>query len=772
VWNALWNAVWNAVSGAVLVRAAVLLCGSASLAGPSAALPVAALGPQTSEAPLAGSAASALDAAARIEALRRTAQQGLDPGEQQAALEQLFRSGTPEADAALLAVFDGSAGEIALRAARAIAQRRPLGGALLERVEQACAANPRRPLSAAVLGEWLPAAGERSAELPAVEAAAALRVLDLLLRLRSSSDPSLVRAARVGLERYFARAAELERIDGAVTWLAGASARGMDPLEAASRRARLVLAHAVDPRPALEAAQALARASVAAQPLRGTLEQLAWSMQAAYLEGIAQIALAQPAAAEAALARAIALGEALVRERADLWPDPREPDERHVDLAIERFELLGVAHLGAILAGLASGAPPDAPNLRAHALAAHEASLSAQIAAATTGRGDGLGGWDDLLDRDLAPRRLCLSNARSRALPPERALLLLEGLLRVLGAVAPTELPGFVGAAADEDPFADPARRARYEALVDARLSGLDNAIGRVRTAEVFDALQALMLRQMRLDLAEWRSRVLEDGGRELLEQRVPSTAALDLASLLRRDGRAEAAAALCQRALDDLARQKWSKAYLWSPWQAARLAAARGAALTDAKQPLEAERVLLEALQRLEELESSLVERRGDASKDGQWARGLEGFVRTVRLTRAAVYVSLAVNANVRLADQAKALAYFEQSWALDPGEDGQIMLACYRARSGEFAAARAALASVLPEPRHYYNLACTYALLGEAERALEFLALELAEGNSSPGARERQQSWALEDPDLSALRADPRFQALVAPTPRAAAR
>jgi hypothetical protein len=58
---------------------------------------------------------------------------------------------------------------------------------------------------------------------------------------------------------------------------------------------------------------------------------------------------------------------------------------------------------------------------------------------------------------------------------------------------------------------------------------------------------------------------------------------------------------------------------------------------------------------------------------------------------------------------------------------------------------------------------MACTHALLGETEVALEWLKRDLEENHGSPGARARQQEWARSDPDLASLRGDPRFEALV---------
>ena len=90
-------------------------------------------------------------------------------------------------------------------------------------------------------------------------------------------------------------------------------------------------------------------------------------------------------------------------------------------------------------------------------------------------------------------------------------------------------------------------------------------------------------------------------------------------------------------------------------------------------------------------------------------------------------------------------------------------VLLACYRARSGRGDEARALLRTVRPGPQTWYNLACTYALLGETAEALRWLEVELEEGQPSAAARARQAAWARTDPDLASLRDDPRFEALV---------
>jgi hypothetical protein len=68
------------------------------------------------------------------------------------------------------------------------------------------------------------------------------------------------------------------------------------------------------------------------------------------------------------------------------------------------------------------------------------------------------------------------------------------------------------------------------------------------------------------------------------------------------------------------------------------------------------------------------------------------------------------------------------------------------------------------MPEsPYNYYNIACTYALLGDVELALDYLTRDLRAGKKSAAAIERQRVWARADPDLTRLRDDPRFTALV---------
>ena len=200
----------------------------------------------------------------------------------------------------------------------------------------------------------------------------------------------------------------------------------------------------------------------------------------------------------------------------------------------------------------------------------------------------------------------------------------------------------------------------------------------------------------------------------------------------------------------------------LWVASFAARCEIVIGGAYMDEDLAREAEDALLSARRRLEEREASL---RSELERESEPIRrlGWEAEIRRSERLRADALTSLAVNANVRMGEVERALAFFEEAYALDPNEFARVLLACYRARMGRIAEARALLADVPPSPNLHYNMACTFALLGEHDLALDFLARDLEENHPSEGSRQRQKDWALGDPDLASLRGDVRFQRLV---------
>ncbi len=75
---------------------------------------------------------------------------------------------------------------------------------------------------------------------------------------------------------------------------------------------------------------------------------------------------------------------------------------------------------------------------------------------------------------------------------------------------------------------------------------------------------------------------------------------------------------------------------------------------------------------------------------------------------------------------------------------------------RDRALAWARQALAIDPEEPSILYNVACTYALLGQTEEAIDCLEKVMERGHWYRG-------WAAKDPDLDSLRSKPRFQALL---------
>jgi len=60
--------------------------------------------------------------------------------------------------------------------------------------------------------------------------------------------------------------------------------------------------------------------------------------------------------------------------------------------------------------------------------------------------------------------------------------------------------------------------------------------------------------------------------------------------------------------------------------------------------------------------------------------------------------------------------------------------------------------------DTRTTYNLACVYARLGDTDKALEFLARSVKSGRCR-----RQIKWVKIDPDLAAVRGDPRFSQIL---------
>jgi tetratricopeptide (TPR) repeat protein len=217
----------------------------------------------------------------------------------------------------------------------------------------------------------------------------------------------------------------------------------------------------------------------------------------------------------------------------------------------------------------------------------------------------------------------------------------------------------------------------------------------------------------------------------------------------------------LCERALSTL-RTAPLGSPLWSEYSSARFELLLGSTYMDEARAHEAEQAYEAGERRLAAIEQKLREMRG-AEAESEAARGWEAQRRMVAEMRGEALLSLAVNANVRMGDPARALAFFERAYELNQSSFMRVLRACYRARSGKAAEARTVLASVVPTPALYYNIACTHALLGEPGPALDFLERDLDENHPTAGARTQKLEWMRKDPDLASLRGEARYQRLL---------
>jgi len=260
-------------------------------------------------------------------------------------------------------------------------------------------------------------------------------------------------------------------------------------------------------------------------------------------------------------------------------------------------------------------------------------------------------------------------------------------------------------------------------------------------------------LKRRRFTLATEIQGTPQEREQSLLDVRIPASLALWISRDLRNEGRSPEGRDYVRRMRVDLESAGISRWWYYLGLERlAQIEMAIGSSWTDEDEPTRAEEELKKAVERLEGIEQRMVE-----------VGASERQMAPVRAIRCTALVSLAVNANVKQHDPDKALAYYERAYELRQDDFMRILLACYRARSGRAEEARALLREVRPYGQVYYNIACTHALLGEKEQALEMLERELNENYASAASRERQKEWAREDPDLASLRGDPRFEQLV---------
>ena len=603
----------------------------------------------------------------------------------------------------------------------------------------------------------------------------ALEQLERGLELAAFQDVAFV-AARVA-ERGGARGRVLERLaagpqaigTAAYSELLAQAGRALaeDPLTLATPRQRAELLgrlRAADPRIAAAAQRALAglfarlralgdwtrmeslAAALQREGLRHEPQLWAWRMVAA-LEGSAQNTPAETlaqawlaceprsvSAAQAAAAAACVRGEwTLARQR--LAPAVAATPAERLELALARVAL---------------AAPGEERRARALELRRCVWSLRAQGLAA---------GWELLLDGDTGLIGM-LSMAREReGWMRSDQLEWLSALARELGAVFPRTLPGFAGA---ESVPLEPGELVHLERmleqqqlelqrenarLLDATLRELD-PLGPPPEDELAWMDGVSTLTRLETELSQVRS----GEPAAALERQWPSTLALTLAAEWWSEHQPERARALLDALEADLDRDPASFRWLWGVEFRAELERLRGSGRGDSGEPEAAEAELLRAIERLEALQRELLSR-------GAGERALAA----VRSRCASVFVSLAVNANVRLRQPERALQYFEKAWALRQDDFMRGLRACYLARALRTAEARAMIALCPRSPSTLYNLACAHALLGERTVALDLLEADFEQNLPTRGMRSRQGEWAQDDPDLASLREEPRFRALL---------
>ncbi len=564
------------------------------------------------------------------------------------------------------------------------------------------------------------------------------------------------RGGRDAWERLLARLRELGEAERALHLLSGLAEQGIDERLVEYHRARLAFYPGADPDSAAAAARALRAVHASEDPVESRM----WLFRAFHFEGMAELGAGRPAEADRLFARAEAVLDGVLAFRRDLQDE--ESRRAHLEALLARA-IVGVAR---ILTGQRLDPPVPRSELIERARQIHEVALEAQLGYARSGL-DAQASLDSLLDAELSPFRLLFAGFALPGLDQKTALELEGELGRLFATVAPAEFPGFDGYDPLLDPLADPRRKdllvqilfARFDEYVEQindRQMRMDQARYELPFTlpdpEVLFELQ--VLRYRRLELHEALKDLAGKGERQLRELRVPCSLALWVARDLRNEGRTVEARRLATDMREDLEKEGSHHAFFWGLELQAEIEIAIGSSWTDEGEPRRAEEELLAAVARLEEIEKRLEENGAGPAQ-----------LKNVRSLRSSALVSLAVNANVKLGDPERALGYYERAYELRQDEFMRVLLACYRARSGRQAEARALLREVKPGPQVYYNLACTHALLGERERALDYLEKELLENHLSPGSLERQKEWARGDPDLAGVRDDPRFERLTSP-------
>lgn len=687
----------------------------------------------------------------RLAALAARAREEGDPLLRSAALRALAKVGGSDALAELIALLS-SAGraerDLIARLTNDLAQASPPAREALNGLVIDSFLEGSTPLSADVLALLLPTYGKHLAERSRDGITARDRAPLVLGRRHSSA--AVRRAAERGLEALLNRLRDLERFDEAENLLArfaeeGVASRGLLFLRAVGS----LHEGGSSPDDVLAMTRRLDRSA-------GELTSFAeerWRARGALLEANALIALDRNEEAAASLERSADLYRGLLARRLDrngeqgaAWQRDLLVDCALVDFA-EAFRL--------VASGFDGGDPGVLARLRkAHIwlLRADRLSIESDVPGST--------GLDLLFAEVTSPYRCVFATQPHKAWPAARALAVQAELGRALASISAREMPGFEPfedlTARMRDPVLDPERKALLNAIAQGRLDALQReitALGlrRLKQIEEDPALEqeymmlSYALRQMSAELRDGPSLA-----ERFFDLRRPSTFALLFAEFLRREGRDKESLDVAKRLFETLQEKELSQQYAWAVELAAQAKLSMGGSTSDMGEAAAAERLMQEALELYESLQGFLKE------------RGAAQAAKAVDDDRAGVLVSMAVNANVKGQDPVRAAEFFERAYELRQDDFMRILLACYRARSGDREEALELIAGVPDSPGAYYNLACTYALLGESQTALEWLERDFRVNRTSAAALEKQKSWAREDPDLGSLRGDPAFELL----------
>ncbi|HUR28199.1 MAG TPA: hypothetical protein VM509_08425, partial [Planctomycetota bacterium] len=658
-----------------------------------------------------------------IVALGKLASEETSAGVRAKALEALSRADAGAAARELARLARTLSGVDAAMSARALAIS-PVGGAEVLELVQACFDGKGRRLDEAAL-EVLLGEGYGPSLAEAERGGLDERSRRPLSQGGRDPSPRIRVASALAFQGFLARAQFLgftERAEDVAKVLAS---EVVDPARVLQASAQFTLTAGADPARALAF---LTRWIALLEPVDATRARARFDLAVAHtLCAAAQLARGEPivAAAELALARTLLAG--LAAENLERGGDAG------AELAVEVAGERAVVESYALLALLRGGRAVDAPECQAIARALHELSLRAQLLSTVGVLTSWTGDLDTLFQHPHGPFDLLLGNpALERGLGAHPLDLKLS-LARAVAAVVPDELPGF---GTGQSAPLDETRAGLSSQIEDERLKQVERELRRLTP----DAPERANL--------ETAYRVLSSQSEpepDLHRLRLPSALAIELAGDLREEGRPQEASALAASAKEALSRSDFLFAGAYVQELVARAESILGSCATDEGDPQAADKILRGALARLETIAA-------DGNDD----------LRS-KAARSSVLVSLAVNANVKLREPAKALAYFERAFELRQDDFTRTLLACYRARAGRGDEARALLREMPESPYNYYNIACTYALLGDAELALEYLTRDLRAGKKSAAAILRQKVWARADPDLARLRDDPRFTALV---------